>query len=183
MHGFGQQAEKAMANMAFESVTERAARIKAFLDSMSAGKLSDIERCYVMFALGSLRAEESIPVLIEALETRGDIFDVDALPPFGKYPAAEALVRIGGKSVQPLIDKIDQNAAGIAADELHKLIYRVIITIDGRDVIKFKLENRLRHATTEESRSRLKEAVRNAADANVLHLPGETREDRQSKNR
>jgi hypothetical protein len=150
---------------------ERLRIVERFVQLAGDSASTDESRCYAIYALGGLRASEAVPMLIANLDFRGDTFLCDALPPFGKFPAAEALVRIGNTAVEPLLQLLEELPE--ADSEKKTLAARTLLAIDGREVAIARIEARLKARTTPEKERRLLRALESTKGESPLLLPGE----------
>lgn len=109
------------------------------------------------FLLGYYRMDEAVNRLADFITLHDEEKEKEntRFPPWGPYPAEEALVRIGLRAVPRMIENIKTSPD----EQVRSLSTEVVKSIYGIIVGKFVLENELKTATDEVSKQRLNDAI------------------------
>jgi hypothetical protein len=102
-------------------------------------------RVYSIYLLGEFRAKAAVPALLRAADTvaaRADNYK-PGHPRWGRFPAREALAKIGSPAVEPVIDAL----ADQASPARRKLMVGVLRDILGKDVAEFIVKKAADSAT------------------------------------
>jgi hypothetical protein len=109
----------------------------------------------VVFLLGFNRMEAAVGHLSPLITLEADITDNNHIP-WGRYPVAEALIRIGGPAIPEMIKSIetsdDQKVRDLSAE--------VICYVDGPEIAIFRLEKLMDKQADSGKKARLKAAVK-----------------------
>jgi hypothetical protein len=155
---------------AIDAREDRAKKCSMFLNVLTSPSAAEEIRCYAAYALGELRSSEAVSALIERLGLRGDNFPQDTIALFGKYPCAEALVKIGNSSLPALQDFLGRTDVKQVAER--ELALRVLLAIDGPEIAETRLRIAKKSAKSKETGSRLDDALEKLKSSHPIRSEG-----------
>ena len=120
------------------------------------------------YLLGIYRMERSVPALAQAIalqDKRNRITDGEPL--WEKYPAVEALIRIGKPSITSMLDLIQTKDDA----KIRDLATMVIFHVEGHDVSEFIINNYIEKQTELGKKDRLKIALQFVNDETARRTP------------
>ncbi|HEY1661496.1 MAG TPA: HEAT repeat domain-containing protein [Verrucomicrobiae bacterium] len=130
-------------------------------------KSPSLNRCASAFYLGEMRRSDSANALAETILLSVDMSKInlmglpDVLPAMGKYPAMEALVKIGNPSIPAVI----RNLAQSDDPNVRELSLQVLTRIDGdKDISQLRLQKALKAETDSQKQMRLQSALKSLSD-------------------
>lgn len=130
-------------------------------------KSLNLNRCASAFYLGEMRRSDSANALAEAIPLTVDMSKInlmglpDVLPAMGKYPAVEALVKIGNPSIPAVI----QNLADSDDVKVRDLSMQVLTRIDSdKDISQLRLQKALKAETDSQKKARLQTAINSLSE-------------------
>lgn len=130
------------------AIMARDISIKELINDFQRVNDKNIKAC-ILFALGELRAEKAIPLLISNINFEPEDV-VSGLPKY-PMPAATALGKIGIPTIKPILECIKLNADTTKATYL----YYAIISINGAEFAISLLEKEIKSAASEKDVKRL----------------------------
>jgi hypothetical protein len=108
----------------------------------------------IAFLLGFNRMEDSVRFLSPLIALEADMTENNHIP-WGRYPVAEALIRIGGPSIPAMMKNIETSDD----KKVCELSAEVIRYVDGPEIAKFRLEKAMEKQADPGKKAKLKAAV------------------------
>ena len=123
-----------------ETITAYNDAIRDIVNQLNQNGLSNEAKVYCIYLLGQLHAAEGVSVLIDKIETEANKVDPkDRIGRWGKYPAQEALAKIGKSAANAILEKLGQEN-----NELRRnLMVLVIIDVEGKEIGKIRIQKAL----------------------------------------
>jgi HEAT repeat protein len=134
----------------------------ALLAIVSDQESSNLNRCAAIYYLGQMRAVKAVDVLANNITIR---FDQSKMPLFkhlenisiSEYPAVDALVGIGNKSLPALV----RNLATSDDAKVRRFSLEALCRIDNdRDIVRLRLQKALKAEENKDQQSRLQAATK-----------------------
>jgi len=113
-------------------------------------------KCDIAYLLGLDRMEQSVEKLSNVITLEKDQSELDKrLPLYGRYPAVQALIRIGNPAVRRMVANIESSDS----EKTRELSALVVRQIEGAEIGKIVLEKAMEKQTDDKKRGRLKAAI------------------------
>ena len=124
------------------------------------------KRIRICYLLGEYRASEAILDLAKIINLEADIPPFSReLPRWRKYPAQEALVKCGARSIPYMISNIESNDGELIQKLSTEVIWQVMGTglsrvLDGKDYARMIIEKRINEETDSVKKARLQSSLK-----------------------
>lgn len=108
-----------------------------------------------IYVLGEYRMKGAVKALIKHIDYKAESILTHRLPPWGQYPAVEALVKIGKPAVSEALKLIEEKEV----QHIRELATRVVREVEGLEVGRFIIKQRIKKEENPEKRKRLQQAL------------------------
>jgi hypothetical protein len=109
---------------------------------LQSGELKSDNKVLAIYLLGCLRPQDtnSIEVLVMNIDFQASVFDLaGSFPRWGKYPAEDALIKIGASTVEPLLSHLANKNTNLR----RRLMCEVLKKVEAKDAAEKQIDQRI----------------------------------------